>query len=57
MKKIFKKTLYFTPLIILGLFIFVYGGADDSPGAQLLGIIIALVGIVGLVKLGRKWQS
>ena len=32
---------------------FVYGGYDDSPGAQLLGLIIFMVGIFNLVK-GKK---
>ena len=32
---------------------FVYGGYDDSPGAQGLGVIIVALGITGIVK-GRK---
>lgn len=33
---------------------FVFGGADDSPGAQLLGIVVVIVGIYGLVSLIRN---
>ncbi|MEK7515101.1 MAG: LPXTG cell wall anchor domain-containing protein [Patescibacteria group bacterium] len=35
-------------LIPFGIFLFVYGGADDSPGAQLLGLLMALGGVVTL---------
>ena len=40
--------------ILAGGFLFVYGGYDDSPGAQLLGLIIVIIGIVGIVKSGKK---
>jgi len=40
--------------ILLGIFIFIYGGYDDSPGAQLLGVIIVVLGIVGIVKSRKK---
>ena len=47
-----KKVI--TPLLILiilfGAFVVVYGGYDDSPGAQFLGLIIATTGVVGIVK-------
>jgi len=36
--------------IAFGAFIFVYGGYDDSPGAQLLGAIIVASGILGIIK-------
>lgn len=36
--------------IPFGIFLFVYGGYDDSPGAQLLGVIVIISGIVGLIK-------
>ena len=44
------RKLYFSIAIPFGVFIFVYGGWDDSPGAQLLGLVFVVVGIVGLVK-------
>jgi len=28
----------------------VFGGYDDSPGAQLLGLVIVIAGIIGVVK-------
>ena len=34
----------------LGIFIFIYGGYDDSPGAQLLGLIIFLFSLYILIK-------
>ena len=48
MRKI--KITGFIVLILLGVFVFVYGGYDDSPGAQLLGLIMVIGGIVGLIK-------
>jgi len=48
MKKI--KILGFIVLIMFGVFVFVYGGYDDSPGAQLLSLIMVIGGIVGLIK-------
>lgn len=54
MKKSYQKTLYFIITISFGLFIFIYGGYDDSPGAQLLGLIIFIIGIVGLVRNRKK---
>jgi len=33
---------------------FVYGGYDDSPGAQGLGLLIAIIGIVGIIKSKKK---
>jgi len=36
--------------ILFGIFMFIYGGYDDSPGAQMLGLVVAIVGIVGIIK-------
>lgn len=46
--------LSFVLNILLGAFMFVFGGADDSPGAQLLGLLVVTVGIYGLVSLIRN---
>jgi len=46
--------LSFVLNILLGAFMFVFGGADDSPGAQLLGLVVVIVGIYGLVSLIRN---
>jgi len=40
--------------ILFGSFMFVYGGYDDSPGAQLLGLIAVIAGIVGVIKSRKK---
>ena len=46
-----KSRILFSILAILfGVFMFVYGGYDDSPGAQLLGLIAVIVGVVGVIK-------
>lgn len=29
---------------------FVYAGIDDSPGGQMIGLIVAIIGIVGVIK-------
>lgn len=49
-----KKLLYLIPLILFGIFIFVYGGYDDSPGAQGLGLIFVIIGVVGIVRNKKK---
>ncbi|HLD31874.1 MAG TPA: hypothetical protein VJB37_03200 [Patescibacteria group bacterium] len=50
-----KSRIFFSILAILfGVFLFVYGGYDDSPGAQMLGLLITIIGIVGLVKRKKK---
>lgn len=36
--------------ILFGVFMFVYGGYDDSPGGQLLGLVLVVAGVTGLVK-------
>jgi hypothetical protein len=48
------RIISFIILILFGVFMFVYGGYDDSPGAQLLGLIIFMVGIFNLVKGMKK---
>jgi len=40
--------------ISFGIFMFVYGGYDDSPGAQGLGLIIFTIGIVVIIKSKKK---
>lgn len=36
--------------VAFGIFMFVFGGYDDSPGAQGLGVLAVTLGIVGVVK-------
>ncbi len=37
-------------LILFGVFIFFYGGYDDSPGAQLLGLVLVVIALVFILK-------
>lgn len=48
------RTLYSTLVLLFGAFMVVYGGYDDSPGAQLLGLLVVIAGIVGIVKSRKK---
>ena len=36
--------------ISFGIFLFVYGEIDDSPGGQLLGVVVAAIGVWGIIK-------
>ncbi|MEK7511172.1 MAG: hypothetical protein AAB582_02970 [Patescibacteria group bacterium] len=38
----------------LGVSLFIYGGYDDSPGAQLLGLLVVIAGVVGIVRNRKK---
>jgi hypothetical protein len=49
----FKLPLYILA-ILFGAFMVVFGGYDDSPGAQLLGLIAVLFGVYGVVKSRKK---
>lgn len=50
-----KTKLLFSILgILFGVLLFVYGGYDDSPGGQLLGLVIAIFGVVFIVKSKKK---
>ena len=50
MNKYYRVILYSAFSILFGVFMFIYGGYDDSPGAQLLGLILVIIGVVGLVR-------
>jgi hypothetical protein len=50
-----KSRILFSILeISLGVWMFIYGGYDDSPGAQGLGLLAIILGIWGLIKGRRK---
>jgi hypothetical protein len=57
MKKYYLKMLLFIFAILFGLFMFVYGERDDSPGAQFLGLIFFIIGVIGLIKNRKKFFS
>lgn len=44
------KIVLFVVLVFIGLFFFVFGEYDDSPGGQLLGVVVAALGIWGIIK-------
>jgi hypothetical protein len=48
MKK--SKVIFFIIEILLGISMFIYGGYDDSPGAQGLGLIAIILGIINIIK-------
>lgn len=54
MKKNRKKILYFIFVMLFGVFMFVYGGFDDSPGGQLIGVIAFIIGVIGIIKSKKK---
>ncbi|KKT13129.1 MAG: hypothetical protein UV95_C0003G0003 [Candidatus Falkowbacteria bacterium GW2011_GWF2_43_32] len=54
MKKYYSKIIFFGLMILFGIFMFIYGGYDDSPGAQMLGLIIFVVGVMKLIKNEKK---
>lgn len=56
MKKYYIKIFLFILLIIFGVFMFVYGGYDDSPGGQILGLIAVVAGFAGIVKNKKKFS-
>lgn len=52
-----KRMLYFVLAILFGVFMFVYGEYDDSPGGQLIGVLAVIIGIVGLIRSKKKTLS
>ena len=52
MKKI--RILFFVLAILFGAFMFVYGGYDDSPGGQGLGLLVIIIGVAGIAKSKKK---
>jgi drug/metabolite transporter (DMT)-like permease len=50
-----KRRVLFSMLeIVLGACMVVYGGYDDSPGGQMLGLVAVIFGIVGIAKSRKK---
>ena len=48
------KILSFVLNILLGVFMFVFGEIDDSPGGQLIGLLAVIVGVAGLISSRKK---
>ena len=49
-----SKMLYFILAILIGVLIFIYAGVDDSPGGQLIGVLVVIISIVGIIKSKKK---
>ena len=45
-----------TLAIIAGVLMFIYAGIDDSPGGQMIGLIVAIIGIVTIIKNTKKYM-
>ena len=48
------RMMYSILAILFGVFMFVYGEYDDSPGGQLLGVLSFVSGIIGVMKSRKK---
>jgi uncharacterized membrane protein len=48
------KIILLILLILFGAFLVVFGGIDDSPGAQLIGLVSVVAGIVFIFKSKKK---
>ena len=42
--------------ILAGIFMFVYGEYDDSPGGQLIGLLLVIAGIIMAIKTHKKYK-
>ena len=51
------KLLGFVLAVLFGVFMFIYGEYDDSPGGQLLGLVVAIIGIVGVIRNSKKTSN
>ena len=52
-----SRIVYSIFAILFGAFMFVYGEIDDSPGGQLLGLLVVIVGIVGIIKSKKRTSN
>ena len=48
------KILLIVLAILFGGFMFVYGEIDDSPGGQLMGLLIVIISVVWVLRSKRK---
>lgn len=50
-----KGTMLFSLLaVVFGVWMFIFGEMDDSPGGQLLGLIAVVSGLVGAIKSKKR---
>ena len=52
-----SRIIYSIFAILFGAFMFVYGEIDDSPGGQILGFIVTIIGIMGIIKSKKKTSN
>ena len=48
------KIIFFILTILFGAFLFAYGGYDDSPGAQGLGGLLTVGGIISVIRINKN---
>ncbi len=48
------KILGLILLMLFGVFMFIYGGYDDSPGGQGLGLLAFVAGLFLMVRISKK---
>ena len=48
------KIILFILGILFGVFMIVFGGYDDSPGAQGLGVLLVILGVYKIIKNKKK---
>ncbi len=48
------KILGFIILIAFGIFMVIFGGYDDSPGAQGLGVLMTVGGLWSVIRVWKK---
>jgi len=48
------KTFFLILLALFGLFMIVFGGYDDSPGAQGLGLFIIIISFIIIKRINKK---
>lgn len=48
------RIIYSVLAIIIGVLMFIYAGIDDSPGGQIIGVVVVIFGIVGIIKSKKK---
>ncbi len=49
-----NRIVYLIVAILFGIFMFIYGEIDDSPGGQLLGLVTVIAGILGIIKSKQR---
>lgn len=49
-----SRIIYSILAIFFGIFMFIYGEIDDSPGGQLIGLMVLAMGILILIKSRKK---